>query len=772
MIIKMGEKSTFAKVLNKIKSFFRHKHTRTAFKITRKTISAIFSFCLSIIMVVIITGTIVASAMTVYILEVMGQSDDVTIDELKDANVTYIYGYDKVAGEYKTLHEVSTVVERIPITIDQVSQHTRDAFVFAEDERFYEHDGVDFRRTFLAVVNEMLGVFGFRFGASTITQQARKNITGDDAGTGMAGIERKVREIFSAMELEKKYPKLVILEAYLNIAGFGGSANGIQMAAQKYFGKDVSELNIAESACLAAIPKSPEVRNPFASLEKNRERMEYVLKQMFINGAISVDEYEDALAEKLILTNTEEYKQLHPEEFEEDPEEEKEEYVTSYVVDAAIYELSDYFMEQEGITRQEAISKINNGGYKIYVTADLEMQKAVEAEYKNHDNFVVWSLDSLAKPIDAYDAEGNQLVQYPQSTFIAMDYQGNILATVGGIGEKTTSLSLNRSIQSTRQPGSCIKPISTYGYGLSLDVLNWSTMFVDKPITLKDGKQWPVNWSAYGNYNAWTYSNLFTYQALAASKNTIPAQLCETLGPENVWDFMTNKLQFSTLVNDDKNLSPMAVGALTYGVTLKELVNGYVPYGNGGSFYEATIIEKVEDSKGNIVIDSKKYPTQAVDPQTAYVMNKLLQQVVTAPEGTGKRAALTNKTVAGKSGTSQDNKDLLFMGMTEDFVSAVWYGYDQPVMVPYGSSTNTALMWKNVIGDYANNMHTGASYPANNDVVECYYCTQTGLRATSSCPHSARPGYYKSSNVPGYCTKNHTPVATPAPTEAETTVTP
>ena len=251
----------------------------------RKTFTVIGTVLLSLILIVVITVSIIAAALTVYVMQFRENTPiDIDLDTLNLAYTTFIYGYDEEGNEVE-LASISRAADRIPVSIDRIPRHVRDAFVYIEDERFYEHAGVDWKRTFGAFLNELLGgmLYGSRQGGSTITQQLVKNLSGDDE----ARWDRKMREIFRASDLERYRQKDEILEAYLNCIGMGGSASGIQAASLKYFDKDVSELTLAEAACLAAIPKNPENLNPFADPEGNRERQLLVLKAMYNNAAIS-----------------------------------------------------------------------------------------------------------------------------------------------------------------------------------------------------------------------------------------------------------------------------------------------------------------------------------------------------------------------------------------------------------------------------------------------------------------------------------------------------
>ena len=292
------------------------------FPVLRRSLSILGSTLAALFMILIITCTIVATALVVYVMNFRDDVSNVTIEEMELSYNTNIYAQDS-SGEWVNIYEVTNESQRIPISIDDIPQHTRDAFVCAEDERFYTHDGVDYKRTVSAFVNMFVHIYDTNQGGSTITQQLIKNITGDSEQSP----SRKIREIFRAMELERAYSKDKILETYMNYIGFGGTSNGIEHAAQKYFGKSAKDLDVAEAACLAAIPKSPETLNPFAGYkddttgkwvntgkQKNKKRQEYVLWQMYNNGALTYDEYQAGVHEKLVFTDSDEYKAAHPEQ--------------------------------------------------------------------------------------------------------------------------------------------------------------------------------------------------------------------------------------------------------------------------------------------------------------------------------------------------------------------------------------------------------------------------------------------------------------------------
>ena len=719
------------------------------FPVLRRAISIFTTTLISLFLIFIITGTIVATAMTVYVMSFRDEVSNVTIEEMERRNNTYIYANDAEGNPTVCLYEVNNNTERIPVTIDQIPQHVRDAFVYAEDSKFYTHDGVDYKRTFYSFANMFMHIYDTKIGGSTITQQLVKNITGDDVQSP----SRKIREIFRAMELEQRYSKDEILAYYLNYIGFGGATNGIQMASQKYFGKDVGELSIAEAASLAAIPKSPNTLNPFASYtdettgeeintgrEENAKRQYYVLNQMYENGAITFDEYQQALNEKLVFTDSEEYKESHPEE--EENQYLKAE-VTSWIVDTAIYEFADYLENTYNLTLEEAIERINAGGYRIDVTVDLDMQSYVEEKYLDLNNFV--SKEEVALYLDENGDEEytTDEIMYPQSSFIAMDYEGRIKAIVGAVGEKTVPFCWNYATMEPRQPGSTIKPLTTYGYGLENDKIHWGSMYMDEPLKKIDDKDWPSNYS-----NTYSRNKVPVYDALARSLNTVPARICDQFTPQAIFDFAKNKMglklaETATDGKTDNDLSPLSVGALTYGISLKNLVNGYIPFGNGGTYYNAHIISRVMQGNETLIYEDDGSPRRVINDQTAYVMNKLLQNVV--DNGTGSGAKLKNKTVCGKTGTTENWYDLTFVGMTEDFVSGVWIGYTERHSLP--ETLKAAEMWSKIIGEYADSIVSGKKYPTNDSVIENYVCKKSGKIAGPYCT-KGELGYWKSTNAP------------------------
>ena len=698
----------------------------------RKTLTVIGTVILSLILIAVISVSIIAAALTMYVMQFRESTPiDIDLDSLDLAYTTFIYGTDKEGNDVE-LTKISRAANRIPVSIDRIPRHVRDAFVYIEDERFYEHAGVDWKRTFGAFLNEILGgvIYSSRQGGSTITQQLIKNVSGDDDSNW----DRKMREIFRASDLERYRTKDEILEAYLNCVGMGGSASGIQAASLKYFGKDVSELTLAEGACLAAIPKSPERLNPFADPEANKERQELVLKAMYKNAAISEEQYNEAVNEEL--------------HFRDPSKDTTTNEIQNWYVDMVIRDVTLDLMDLYGIDFDAASDKLYNGGYTIYTPIDIEMQEKIEAKYKDYSTF---SSTVLSDP--------------PQSAFIVMDYTGNILAVAGGIGEKAGSNIFNRATMAKRQAGSCFKPLAGYSYSIENNLITWSSIIQDLPIEIPDEnnpgqtRKWPTNYSSTSADNVWSGRSYFTFQALQRSLNTVSARLVDGAGAANVFEFVMNKFQISTLTAYDANLSPMAVGALTEGIYLRELVAAYQPFGNGGKYFSPTSYTYVIDPSGEMILQHQYTPIQSISEESAYVMNKLMQTVIEGPNGTGRAAKLENVPVVGKTGTTQDWRDTLFVGCTPDYVSGVWYGYDDNRTVKSGTYYGSAQLWKNIFGDIAE-AGTKTEFPECDTVKELYYCSNTGLIASGSCP-TGNVGYYKSTNVPPVCTKCGGASATP-----------
>lgn len=506
---------------------------------------------------------------------------------------------------------------RLPIDINKVPQNLQNAFIAAEDNRFYEHIGIDpigiFRAIFANLTNR-----GIAQGGSTITQQLAKNAFLSQEQT----LKRKIQEAMLALEIEHKYSKKEILEMYMNQIYFGQGAYGIQTAAKTYFNKDVNELTLTQCAMLAGLPKSPNYYSPFNNLNEAKKRKNVVLDQMVKYGYVSAAEAEDAKNQDLGLSKSHQSK-------------EADEYA-SFI---------DYVSQQ--VAKKYGDDALYKEGLKIYTTMDVDKQHAAVRAMRNLPN--------------NYTDE-NGLTQ-PQAAIVSIDSKtGHILAMVGGRGQD----SFNRASMAVRQPGSAFKPF-VYLTALQHDMTPDTTMN-DQPVTY--GGWSPKN--AGGSYSG----TMTLSDALAHSVNTIAVQLADQVGTKNIIA-NAKKMGITTLDAKDDNLA-MALGGLTKGVTPLEMASAYGTFANKGVHVKPTAIVKILDRNGNVLEDAstlekEETKTRVMSEREAYEMTTMLEGVI--DHGTGTAAAI-GRPAAGKTGTTDDNKDAWFVGYTPDIVTAVWIGDD------------------------------------------------------------------------------------------------
>lgn len=676
---------------------------------------------LTLFLVGLISVSLVAGAFIFYAFAIV----DATMDEdLEDALnfTTTIYVDDGKGGysEYKRLHgEYNRIwVEylnpdhvTLPDDYDGVPQMLANAFVAIEDKRFFEHDGVDWKRTFGAFINEFFPIYSSRQGGSTITQQLVKNLTKDNSQLA----SRKVREIMRARYLEGKYAKDTILECYLNTVPMEHGIYGVEVAANYYYGKSVKDLTIAECASLAGITKSPKYYAPDTNLENNKDRQEDILYEMYDQGYITEEEYNAALEEELNIVANEAVLNQNK--------------VNSYFVDALIDQVTEDLTEEYGYEPSHASQLFYNSGYKIYATVDPKMQEAAESVLKDSATYAIEGKDGALMT----------------GGITIMDYEGNIKALVGAVGEKTTNRGFNCATDAIRQPGSTMKPIAAYAPAIEQNLITYSTIVNDTKTV----------------YNGWTPNNWFkekylgniTIQfALERSVNTIPVSLVNKMKPQTSYDFLTQKLGITTLTAEDMNLSPLGMGGTNGGLTTVESAAAFAVFGNGGRYYKPRLYTKVTDQKGNIILECESKPQMAISEDTATVMNHLLQQVVYGERGTGTAAAahIPHLPIYAKTGTSNDQNDLWFVGGTPYYVASSWCGYEvqQPIAQKY--SGIALKMWGQVMSKIHSSL-PAKEFENSKYAVDRFYCTESGELATEGCTSTAI-GWYRSSNVPTACT--------------------
>ena len=629
------------------------------------TIGSVFKVLGTILLIFLITGLLFACIFAYYVKTCLTPNTDISLEDYKLSESSTIY-YQDSSGQWQELVTLAGKQKRIWVDYDQIPWYMEKALVAIEDKRFYEHKGVDWYRTAGAFV-EMFAKMETSYGGSTITQQLIKNLTGKDDVT----IQRKLTEIFGALELEKKYDKEEIVEWYLNAVYFGEGCWGVQTAAETYFGKDVSELSLAECACIVGITNKPTLYDPFYNEEKNKERQETILREMYDQGYIDYQMYIDAVNEDisaaLVHSPGEEYSQ------------EIYTYYEEMVVDDVITDL----MELKGISYEAASTLLYNGGYSIYSCLDPNIQAIVDNVYQNVEN------------IPSTWRSSQQL----QSSIVIMDpYTGQVKAISGGVGEKTQNFPLNRATKTQRSPGSSFKPIASYGPATEYGLITPNTLVNDSANIHLSGTSWYPSNDGGGNFGVLTI-----LEALQYSLNTVAAQIVDKLGPERSYDFLQNRLGVTSLVPDDCAYAPMALGQLTNGITVREMAQAYCAFVNDGIFTYARSYTKVLDSDGSVLIDNQPETIVAFSPNTAYVMTYMLQNATA--RGTGTEAYLGTMPVAGKTGTSTDYKDRWYVGCTPYYVAAVWTGYDTPERI-YCSGNPAAQIFKKIMRP----IHEGLEY--------------------------------------------------------------
>lgn len=682
---------------------------------------------LTVMLVGIITVSIVVGTFLIYAFTMVDGTMDVNLNDLELNFTTTIYVEDKESDqwvEYQRLHgefnriwmpyNETMAKDKENTEYDGIPQKLVDAFVAIEDKRFHTHYGVDWKRTFGAVINTVIPIYSSKQGGSTITQQLVKNLTDDRDQSAM----RKVREIMRARHLESEYSKSTILECYLNTIPLGHGLYGVEVASNYYFGKSVNELTLLECASLAAITKGPSIYDPEDNPENNKERRETVLSFMLEQGYITKEEYDAVLKEELNLVASRE--NLNETE------------VNNYFVDALIVDVTKGLSEKYGWDDAHAAENFYSGGYKIYATLDPEIQSSVDEVFSN---------------AEAYGLKGKDGQQL-QGSFTVMDYKGRIRGLAGGIGEKTVNLGLtgfNRATDALRQPGSTMKPIAAYAPAIEEGIIHYSSILND---TATNYNGWtPKNW--YSSY----WGGVTTQYALERSINTIPVYLVNKLGPQNCYDFLTQKLGITTLNENDIDLSPLGMGGTNGGITTKESAAAYAIFGNGGQYYEPTLYYAVYDQHNDVVLSNEEIkPVVAISEDTATVMNKLLQNVVYGSNGTGKGAAgyIKDMKIYAKTGTSNNSNDLWFVGGTPYYVASCWCGYDTQQTI--SDSAIAMKMW----GAVMSKIHTGLEakqFSESSYAIDRYYCTSTGNLATDACPSKA-VGWYKKNNIPSVCTSH------------------
>ncbi|MDD6239495.1 MAG: PBP1A family penicillin-binding protein [Oscillospiraceae bacterium] len=666
----------------------------------------------TILLVGAISLVIFACIFTAYLRNYLMPQVSFSLDSFRLNQTSVIYYQDKSTGEYQALQNLYGEENRIWASYKDIPTNLVYATVAIEDKRFFQHSGVDWLRSMKASANLFLGGSS-TYGASTVTQQLVKNLTNDNEVT----VRRKLVEIFRALEMEKQYSKEDIMEWYLNTIYLGEQSYGVRTAAYTYFGKDVSELDLAECASLIAITNNPSIYDPYISEKtkaKNKERQTDILYEMWQQGYITENEYQNAKNEEL---------QFQYADSSSETGDNSDYY--SYFVDQVIRDVVNDLANATGYDTEVINRMILGGGYQIYSTIDVDVQNAAEEVYED--------LDNIPKTDSTY--------QQLQSGIVIIDNEtGDIAAIVGGVGQKEGSLTLSRATQSLLSPGSTIKPLAVYAPALEMGLITPATVYDDTPFTF-GSSPWPKNED--DTYHGLT--NILT--AMKRSTNTVAVKVLDDVGLDYAYHYAVNDMHLDTLVDEyelngvnytDKSYWSLALGGMVRGVTIRDLTAAYASIENKGTYREARTYTKVLDSDGNVVLDNSQSSNENMSEKTAYYLTYMMEETV--KDGTGQEAQVPGIDTAGKTGTTSDDKDRWFAGYTSYYTGVVWCGYDQPqeVVLEDDSIENPASVLFNKVMTKVHEGKQNKAFEKPTSVIDVEVCQDSGNLVNDWCTKDIR----------------------------------
>ena len=702
----------------------------------------------TLLLVFVVTLTIFSGIFMAYINSTMRGKVEVYLDEFETKVSTELYSQDPDTGEwvmYQTLYLNSE--NRIWTDLEDIPKYLQEAAIAIEDKRFEKHHGVDWRGTTRAIVYTLFGKNVQ--GGSTITQQLVKNVTGDNEVT----VKRKITEIYRALELEKRYEKDEILEAYLNEVFFGQSCYGVVTASRMYFNKDVSDLTLAECASLMGITNNPSMYDPTLSSwtrENNRERQLTILGAMLEQEKISQEEYDEAKAEDIVFSNgftisgkyvgsddtvTDQEPEEPPADDTESPADEEEPTIKgrySWFTEAMIGDVADALVEKYGITDkvrdngttytayEQAWDMVHGKGYKIYTTQNPKYQKIAED--------VCYDLSNIPYTSSYTNSAGEQVEDQLQIALTIVDpTNGYVVAMIGGAGEKQADRVWNWAVNA-RQCGSAIKPLSTYAPALDDGTINGASVIDDYPMLL-NGDVWPRN-------DNWRYQGLMPlHLALRQSLNTCAVRTNLAYGVDRSYEFLVNKLGFENLTyTDSQQVGNMALGGFEKGVTTEEMAAGFATFVNEGVYTKPRTFVRVEDANGNVILENEAKSTVAMKNTTAALMNSLLQEA--SLQGTGYQAQFPGMHIAGKTGSTNSNKDRYFAGYTPYYSCAVWAGYEHNQRI-VASGNPCAVIFQKVMKAIHEDLPDKDFFSCAG-LTSVAVCADSGMLASENCALDVR----------------------------------
>jgi len=759
------------------------------FRIIGKVFFKIFSYLVNIILTLLliglITGIVVGTVFAIYINNYLDlEIDPNTIASATQDSTTRIFYMDYETMEDRQNRDGMAVEiedqrlyatdNSISVTYNQIPKNLEYAFIAIEDKRFRSHNGFDWIRTGKAVIDFLLPT-GDSGGGSTITQQLIKNVTKEDDVT----IQRKVQEIFRAINLEKEKSKEEILTAYLNIIYLGNGCYGVQSASNFYFGKDVSELSLVECAAFAAIVKNPYQYEPkyhdqnrylydddgdpildedgeHDYLEGNADRRWLVLELMKNDGYITEAECISAQNESLNIIDESETEETESTEGLR---------IFSWYTESMITQVLEDLMEEYGVSKEAASQMLYQNGYSIYTPMDPEVQKTLELVYENDTEY--------------FPMSGSGGLQ-PQSAMVVCDpHTNDVLGTVGGRGQKTLNRGTNRATVSTRPPGSSIKPISVYAPALDAGLITYGSVIDDTPVYFNENILVPatgtteavISYTPYPRNLPIVYNGLTTINsAIITSKNTVAMKVLQMLTVDRSFDFMKEELGIDSLIESatkangevvtDRGLAALSLGQLNYGLTVEEITAAYSIFVNNGRYDEPKLYLRIEDSNGNVILENEDDAKVVISDETASIMTIMLEKVMN--QGTGTDCTLRHTVdVAGKTGTTSADFDRYFVGYTPYYVAGVWTGYDfNQSLSAFGPNpslkiwdTVMTMLHKKYIDEAQNGGTPLLQFERAPGVIEVQFCKDSGKLCSDACSLDPR-GYRKEI---GYFTRDTAP---------------
>ena len=740
----------------------------------------------TVLLIGIVCGFVFVTLLGQYLQDDIIPQAQINIDDLDMEKTSYIY-YKDENGNYQILQQLATTMDRRWVAFEDIPEDLIHAAVAIEDKRFYEHQGVDWITTMKACVNMFFGS-GSQFGGSTLTQQLVKNILlMEDENADDVTVQRKILEIFRALEFEKTYSKEVVVEYYMNTVYFGSSCYGVKSAAEHYFGKELQDLNTSEFAALIGITNNPSMFNPFSQneymykgemtlgVDRNRVRQVNTLWTMRNEGYLTEEVYQEALEQEMVFKTgiSDDDKLAHCPDSScgyystvsdfrvedgyacpvcgtaTDVDTSASQEVYSWFTEAVMDDVCIALAAMDGVdwntassdVKKEYANKLKIGGYHIYTTLDMEVQKEVDRVYTD--------LTQIPK---------TKSTQQLWSAMVIVDNEtGDIVAMAGNVGEKTTYDALSYATEAKLQTGSTQKPLSVYAPAFEAGVITPASVVSDMPMAYYNGTPYPRNDNRKYQYARSIYSGI------VRSVNAISINTLKELGLENAYTFAKEKFRLQGLTNDyvnangtvmsDIDYSPLGMGALTTGVTVRDMAVAYATFANNGVYREGRTFTKVYDSEGNLVIDNTQITEQILSEKTVNYMNYCLTAAVEG--GTGTAAQISGQTVAGKTGTTSSNRDRWFCGYTNYYTAAVWCGYQWPEVIKLvGDTSNPACrLFKKVLTPVHEGLDRVKLYD-NTNFRSYSMCLDSGMRASDGCVNVTSAYAYSGDVTVGYCDKH------------------